>query len=288
MNNKLMPTRFFLSATRLLVSVAVASVFLASCMSSPDRYRGSLSDGMDKARDDNEGSRSVPDYPMDDDDDDGDWFWGIHVTDDPDDSEDGYESDDDEQYVPPETPVVFDGYAADRISFGFRGASNLASSEDWSAPFDGDFLVGVSTEEAALIGYLGLRVMEPGESTPFAASIEDSAGLLRIGAQFRWYPLGFQTYMSPLVDFSIGGFTMGWTYRNALTAGNDTITGDSLGGLHVSVGAGVSLARWERAEFSVRIVPEAYLFSDMTDEGFVNDFFSPLGVVKLEAEVLFR
>lgn len=262
------------------LSLAV-SAGLVSCSSVPDRDRGSLSDAMDKARDDNEGSRSVPDAPAGG----GDLPDGAWIVDPPSRSPRRGSVDADDET--PSDPLVT-GYQSDRLSFGFRGSYDLASSEPWSSPVDFDLIAGVSGENAAMLGYLGLRTVDPGEGSAFEASIEDSAGILRVGLQFRWFPFPGRQYLAPQLDVALGGFVMGWTYRNALTAGNDTILGDSLGGAHLALGAGVSLARWERAEFGLRVVSEAYLFGDKTDEGFDNDFFAPLGVVKLVGEVMFR
>ncbi len=257
--------------------VLTASVISVSCVSAPERDRGSLSDAMDKARDDHEGSRSVPDEPAGKND----MPEGAWIVDPP--RRHDRDRGNDSQREP-----LIQGSTSDTLSFGFRSSVSLASSEDWASPLDMDMLLGSSGDSMGLFGYLGLRVVDPGESSPLSASIKDSAGIVRAGFQFRWYPLSYREYLSPLIDFSIGGFTMGWTYRNALTAGNDTILGDSLGGLHLALGAGVSIVRGTRAEFSVRLVPEAYLFGDKTDEGFTNDFFKPLGVLKLEGELIFR
>lgn len=269
-----------------LYSLALlAALTLLSCASSPERSRGSLSDAMDKARDDNEGSRGVPDSPSRDDDP-----WGDDSRDSSRDRGHGRNDDSGGGYGDSgsaDAPITL-GDGTEGLCFGVRGAWDLASSEPWAAPLDLDLLLGVSGDEGEVVGYAGLRVVDPAETSAFAASIDDSAGILRAGVEFRWFPLPSLEYLSPHIELGLGGFTMMWTYRNALTAGDETIAGDSLGGLHVSAGAGISLARWSRAEFGVRLVTEAYLFGDTTGEGFVNDFFSPLGVVKIAGEVMLR
>lgn len=270
----------------LAAGLLAALVLLASCTSSPDRYRGSLSDAMDKARDDNEGSRAVPDYPYPERDDPpllppprrGSGK-GIAVN--PPSGDSPGEGEYSEPLVNLET---VDG----SLCFGFRGAEDLASSDPWEGFFDGDLLLGISTAPGEALLYVGLRGADPLPGTRVAESLDEGVGFLRAGFELRWFPFPERTWASPHLDFGFGGFYMGWTFRNPLIAGGETIEGDNIGGGILSVGAGVSLIRAKHFEAGIRIVPEVYFYDEITSEGFSNDFFDPYGVVKLSWEVLFR
>lgn len=246
---------------------AFALFALVSCASSPDRYRGSLSDAMDKARDDNEGSRSVPDYPVR-----GDY---------PQDEPEGPSVEDSS------VPLIAPGEDGGLV-FGLRGASVSQSSEAWDASFDGDICAGVGGDEGEFLFYAGVHVADPLPGSGADESIDGSVGFLRAGGELRWFPFPERTYLSPHLDVGMAGFTMGWTFKNPLIAGNETIESDNLGGAILSVGAGVYLARFEHLELGFRVVPEVYLYGDTTSEGFLNDFFAPYGVVKLSWEAYLR
>lgn len=250
-----------------VIALSLSALALVSCASSPDRYRGSLSDAMDKARDDNEGSRSVPDYPIR-----GDY---------PDDEPDG-------PYVEASGTPLFAPGEEGGLIFGVRGATVHLSSEAWDADFDGDICAGVGGDEAEFLFYAGVHVADPLPGSGADASIDGSVGFLRGGGELRWFPFPERTYFSPHLDVGMAGFTMGWTFKNPLIAGNETIESDNLGGLILSAGAGVYLARFKHFELGFRVVPEVYLYGDTTSEGFLNDFFAPYGIVKLSWEAYFR
>jgi len=154
---------------------------------------------------------------------------------------------------------------------------------------DGDVVLlaeASDTVEGVLYaGFLapGLRV-----GSDLALSVDDSPLFLRAGIELRWLPFPDWPALSPYLGGQMGGFVLIWEYKNPLYSGGATISNDSLGGLHASCGAGIYLLNLEAIKIGVSVNPEAYLFGDLTSQGFNNDYFYPVGGIRASAELLIR
>lgn len=256
----------------------MAALLFTACSSDPPVRRGSLSDAMDKSRDDYRGSRevpSVPAYGTPPGDESGAYRGSIIVI-----SPGGSEA---------PGVVLPAGAELEPPFFGARGGRSPIMSGGFISLADGDIVLlaeASDTVEGVLYaGFLapGLRV-----GSDLASSLDDSPLFLRAGIELRWTPFPDWQVLSPYLAGQMGGFALLWEYKNPLNADGYTITHDSLGGLHVSCGAGIYILNLESVKLGVSVNPEAYLFGDLTSQGFDNDYFYPVGGIRASAELLIR
>lgn len=256
----------------------MAAMLFNACSSDPPVRRGSLSDAMDKSRDDYQGSREVPSAPAyrsPPRDEPGAYRGSVIVI-----APSGSEAPD--QEVPPafDFPPPF---------FGVRGGRSPLMSGGFEGVADGDLILlarGPDGVEGAL--YAGFMATGLRAGSALAESVDDSTLFLRAGVELRWAPFPDWPVLSPYLGAQMGGFVLIWEYKNPLYSGGDTISSDSLGGLHLSCGAGIYLLNLESVKLGVSVYPEAYLFGDLTSQGFDNDYFYPAGGIRASAELLIR
>jgi hypothetical protein len=253
-----------------LCLAALAPIALSvSCSSTPTHYRGSLSDAMDKSRDDYEGDRTVPDaqrapaYPQPEAYPSYDYYGSAEATSMP---------------GGPSGPSEF--------WIGIRGGNGYYSSRDMEPLADGDVLGGGEVSPNLELNlYAGFRVNRAVAGSSLDASVKDPLLFLKAGIEGRYSPLPNWVTLSPYLSAGMGGFYMGWNFQNPLPSGYDTITSDSIGGLSMSVGAGIYLVRLERFRVAIGIRPELYLFGTVTGEGFDNDYFDYFDTITVTGEM---
>ena len=239
---------------------------LTGCMTSSSRSRGSLSDAMDKARDDHEGSREVPDDP--------DPWWER-------DDDDDYYPDNDDPYTGSTASDPYDG----PLELVLRYGDSLGGSPYFSRQRGLEIALGFEGEGLVdLLVYGGIHSLETDKNHPVYLSIGQSALLLNAGIEGRVYPFREMTFFSPYAGARIGGIYMTWSFENPLTAGGDTIFSDTVGGLSLGVCAGVDLLHTDHLRLGLQLNPEAYFFSGETGEGFENDYFGAQGFLRVTME----
>ncbi|MBN2628756.1 MAG: hypothetical protein JXA95_18985 [Spirochaetales bacterium] len=260
---------------RIIYIALTLLVFLAltACTTSSSHNRGSLSGAMDKARDDYEGEREVPDEE--------DPWW----ENDEEDSRWGDNSDRDDSYGEDYTAAPIGDVPA---TFLIRTGSTLGSGPYFSSQERYELLLGWEENNMALDFFGGLVLLDTNTAHLVSESITDGAFILEAGAEFRYYPWESLQFFSPYAGGRFGGLFMMWTFRNALTSGDDTITSDAVGGAVMGAVAGVDIIRTESLRLGVQINPEAYLFSAETSEGFDNDVFGAQGSINWSIEGGFR
>lgn len=256
----------------LCLATLAFAMLSASCSSTPAHYRGSLSDAMDKSRDDYEGDRTVPDaqrtptypqpepYPA--------YDYGESAT----------------------AASVLDGASGPaEFWIGVRGGNGYYTSRDMEPLADGDVLAGGETApNIELDLYAGFRVNRAVSGSPLDASVKDPLLFLKAGIEGRYSPLPDWPVLSPYLSAGMGGFYMGWNFRNPLPSGDGPITSDSIGGVLMHIGAGVYIVRLERFRVGIGIRPELYLFGMVTGEGFDNDYFDYFDVITVNGELAIR
>ncbi len=260
---------FLLRRACINMTVLAVAALLVSCSSEPTHYRGSLSDAMDKSRDDYEGERSVPDQRR------------VPEQSYPGEQEvvDGYQS--------PESYSSVDAASSpSEFWLGFRGGNGYYASRDMEPLADCDILAGGEVAQNLEVDlFAGFKVTRAVAGSSLDASVKDPLLFLKAGIEARYSPLPAWPVMSPYLSAGMGGFYMGWNFRNALVSGDDIITSDSIDGFMVTVGAGVYLLNLERFRVGIGVQPEMYLFGIMTGEGFDNDYFDYFDSIKLLAEI---
>lgn len=256
----------------------IAALLLMACSSDPPVRRGSLSDAMDKSRDDYQGSREVPSAPAyrsPPRDEPGAYRGSIIVI-----SPSGTDAPGQE---PPEAFDFPPPY------FGVRGGRSPLMSGGFEGVADGDLILlarGADRVEGGL--YAGFMATGLRAGSTLAESVDDSTLFLRAGVELRWAPFPDWPVLSPYLGAQMGGFLFSWEFKNPLPSGGDLISYDSLGGLHLACGAGLYILNLEAVKLGVSINPEAYLFGDLTSQGFDNDYFYPVGGIRASAELLIR
>lgn len=268
----------------LWLSVALLSLaaMYTSCVSTPERSRGSLSDAMDTARDDNGADRSVPDNDRS--------------------SPPGSVPNPNERL--PERPSANspdgnDNGSSDltsststeplRLWLGLRGANATAPDHEIKTLGDFDvFIRGEVTPKVDVTFYVGMKVANPVSGSDLDASVKNGLLFFKAGIEGQYMPFPGWKILSPYVFAGVGGYFMFWSFQNSLTAGGEIITGDSIGGMLLTVGAGIYPVNLDRFRIGVNVIPETYLFGSVTQEGFDNDYFSIFNTLKISVEMSFR
>jgi len=255
----------------LCLAALAPAALSVSCSSTPAHYRGSLSDAMDKSRDDYEGDRTVPDAQ--------------HAP----------------AYQQPEAYPAYVYYGSaeavpmpggpsgpSEFWIGIRGGNGYYSSRDMEPLADGDVIAGgEAAPNIELDLYAGFRVNRAVADSSLDASVKDPLLFLKAGIEGRYAPFPDLPVLSPYLSAGMGGFYMGWNFRNPLPS-DYTITSDSVGGFLMTVGAGVYLVHLDRFRIGIGIRPELYLFGMVTGEGFDNDYFDYFDAITVNGEIAFK
>ena len=248
-----------------------AVLVLSACTTSSPRNRGSLSDAMDKSRDDYEKEREVPDDP--------DPWWGD-------------EDEEEQEEQAPRNENQQDGNTSPgtftSLMILARGGYEFSGKPFFDEGYDGELLLGtrISPKVEAYL-YAGFNVQKTDPSHKVSESIKGDVVNLGAGIEGRFYPLPNLTYFSPYLLGRVGGFLMLWKFQNPLIAGGETIESDILGGVMAGVGAGVDLIRSEDFKLGIVIIPEISVYGDETEEGFTNDVFNSQRITRICAEAGF-
>lgn len=266
----------------LSVALLLIAALYTSCVSTPERSRGSLSGAMDTARDDNGADRSVPDYnrnpPPNSIPDPNERLPERPSADSPGGNDKGSSG----------SVSALSGEPL-RLWLGLRGANATASDHEIQTLGDCDiFIRGEVTPKVDITFYAGMKVANPVSDSDLDASAKDGLLFFKAGMEGQYMPFPDWKILSPYVFAGVGGYTMFWSFQNSLTAGGEIITGDSIGGMLLTVGAGIYPVNLDRFRIGVNVIPETYLFGPVTQEGFDNDYFTIFNTLKLSVEMSFR
>ena len=251
------------------LTVLLVLLLLASCTTSSPYNRGSLSDAMDKARDDYPDDREVETER-----DKKPWW---------------HDEDDDEEIAADDdytggSSAGQAGAAAGPVYLGVRGGNAWRSSPYFDSLLDVELLLGYGEGEAEVLVFGGLKFVEAKEESDIAESIDSGVIFLRAGIEGRYYPFGHLTFLSPYVLGQVGGLYMYWSFKNPIDAGTETIFGDAVGGMILAAGAGVNLIDTDDLRVGLSCIPETHLFTSETHKGFQNDVFDYYGTVRWAIE----
>ncbi len=257
---------------KVLFFLLIALIYV-SCTTGSPRNRGSLSDAMDKSRDDYEDERTVPDEQDE-------WYYDA--------PEEEPEYEDSEEGAPDYYYSSYPTEAQD-VFILLRGGASLVSDPYFDNPLDGEVLIGSSSEgNFGFFLFAGFKALTVQKDDDIYESIENKPFILHCGLETRFYPLKDWTLFSPYLTGRVSAFVLAWSYKNALIAGDDTIYTDFLSGFGFDAGAGVDLIQTEQFRAGVLLLPQGFLFGVETAEGFNNDVFDAYGTVRWSAEAGFR
>lgn len=254
----------------LFVSIVILSLLIPlSCTTTSTKDRGSLSDAMDKARDDYPEERELPSEPRNNDEwdreDDRDYY------------EDDWEDDQDGEYV------YYTGPTA--MYLGARGGNALYSYPYFDSLFDSELLLGTGLEKTEFLFFGGIKAVTAREDSAIKDSIDEGVIFLRGGVEGRYYPFPSWPVFSPYLLAQAGGLYMYWSFKNPLDAGSETITSDSVGGMILAAGAGINLINTDTFRLGAAWIPEVHFFYSETHEGFENDVFDAYSTIRWAIEM---
>ncbi len=270
----------FLNLTALTALFIILSLFgLNSCVTDSAYSRGSLSDAMDKSKDDYPGEREVPSESKEDP------WWN---DDDETINDSGSESDSQRESEGQETSAHASGGGnTGPVYLAGRGGNAHYSEPYFDSLYDGEMLFGFGMDHTEVFLFGGIKAVTAQEDSSLKESIEDGVLFLRGGIEGRYYPFPDLQVFSPYVLAQAGGMYMYWSFKNPIEAGSETITNDSVAGLMLGAGAGIDLIHTKLFRLGAAWIPEAYLFYSETQEGFENDVFDAYAVVRWVIELGF-
>ena len=239
---------------------------LVACTTSSPYNRGSLSDAMDKSRDDYEDEREVETER-----DKRPWWRG----------DEREEPEDDGDYA---ERGIADGGAGGPFYFGARGGNSWHSSPYFDSRFDAELLVGAREDAVEILLFGGIKAVEAKEGSDLAESVDGGVIFFRGGIEGRYYPFPKLKFFSPYLLGQVGGLYMYWSFRNPIDAGTETIFGDAVGGMILATGAGMNLIDTGTFRLGGAVIPETHLFTSETHKGFQNDVFDYYGTVRWALE----
>lgn len=245
---------------KTVLFVIVFSLF-NSCITYSDKNRGSLSDAMDKARDDYPDKREIPESE----------------------GESGYYTpwDDDEYYDHDNS-----GFDSDLVLipvdsyYSFNMGIALLSGPYFSDAVNLEVLIGNDDDHLGFYLYGALTILEENKNHDVSESIEYPY-MFDGGVEFRLVPLGRREFFSPYLALRLGGILLSWEYQNML---GDDITEDTLGGFSLGAGIGINFINTDLFRLGLSCKPRVILNSNQTVEGFDNDYFDPNGDLLLSMD----
>jgi len=240
-------------------------ILLSGCMTSSPYDRGSLSDAMDKSKDDAD-NRRVPnkrDKPA------------------PWEQDDDYNED-----ISAADEAVYYGSGEDfgSVYLGLRSGNAWVSTPYFDSLIDMEALLGFRETNVEGIIFGGIKAVTAKESSAVYDSVDEGVVFLRAGLELRYYPFPDLHFMSPFVLAQAGGIYMYWSFKNPLQAGPETIYGDSIGGMMLGTGIGVNLIDTAVFRLGASVMPETHLFYGETQQGFQNDVFDYYSTVRWAIE----
>ncbi|WP_143305719.1 hypothetical protein [Marispirochaeta aestuarii] len=237
-------------------------LLVTACTTSSPYNRGSLSDAMEKAKDDYPEEREVPSQR---------------------DRRPWWEDEEDDQSVADEAAYLASN-SSGRVYLGARGGNSWKSSPYFDSLMDAELLLSFRDAHAEAGVFGGFKSVTAKEGSSIEESVDGGVIFLRAGIEGRYYPFPDLEFFSPYLLGQAGGIYMYWSFKNPLKAGADTITSDSVGGMMLGVGIGVNVIDTDFLRIGAACIPETHLFHSETQEGFQNDVFDYYGTVRWALE----
>lgn len=262
-----------------IVSIISLGLFFACSTQPPSRYRGSLSDAMEKARDDSE-DRTVPNEP--------------NYTKSPWETENStivverrqepiqlsrsQNSSSSRMESSPDDGARLGGYYA--VSFLKTGDVVLSQSPG--------VLLNFSIDNLALEFNAGLQfnLLKPGSDTDLSLKSPHLAA--NAGVELHYLFFAEQGWINPWLGGGLGGFLWIISFRNAIYADGEKIDSDSIFGLTLWPALGVDFFRSLPVSFTLFFRPTVYIFDEFTSQGFYNDVYGPHIFSNLGASLYFK
>jgi len=130
------------------------------------------------------------------------------------------------------------------------------------------------------------------ETAELSKSLTNGVTFFDLDFTFKRLSSNNLTFAAPFCSAGFGFSVMLWKYKNPieLIENNDSelITGDSVGGYNIFVGAGLKIFQPNPFNLSVQVNPGVKIWSNKTTRGFENDYFDLMPYLKLTLELEFK
>jgi hypothetical protein len=256
------------------------------------RHRTKLSTAMEKASDTHEGDRVIetgsrphhrphPHHGPGESHPTGPTLWDLLLPSPP----------PDEDLSPPSGPGVLglpstgkdgrSGVFALSAGYGMIKGEDLYQLNHIDISFGGYF-----DEKNRLEGFIGYGYALIDKTSELHSAIKD-ASLLSIGARYKYFTTPRYTFLGHYFTVGLAFCGLSWSYQNPIWLDDREIDHDSLSGLEFFTGMGLHLAQTEHFQLGLEVLPSMTLWSAYTSEGFDNDVFGPLYMLKLRLTLSF-
>ncbi len=128
--------------------------------------------------------------------------------------------------------------------------------------------------------FVGLGQLMVDETAELDKSIDD-VWLYSIGLRYKRYTTPDHTFLGHYFTFGLSYDYLHWSYENDILVDDRTVGGDGLYGYQFFGGMGFNLAQFNNYQLGVELLPSVVLWQAYTDEGFDNDVFGTLFMLKL-------
>lgn len=186
----------------------------------------------------------------------------------------------------PHTGQELNGKAAsgpeNSLTLGFAAGTGIMKSDDLEPLYYFDISLGGYLKKKHQIElFLGFGYAQVRESGPLGSSIDDGVDLFSIGARYKYFFTPRYTFLGCYLTAGLAYDWMGWSYKNDIEVDGRSIGSDWLSGIEVFAGVGFNLAQTRHYHFGVEVLPAYVLWPYNTNEGFSNDVFDNLAMMKL-------
>ena len=128
--------------------------------------------------------------------------------------------------------------------------------------------------------FVGLGQLLVDETAELDSSIDD-VWLSSIGLRYKHYTTPDHTFLGHYFTLGLSYDYLHWSYENGILVDDRTVSGDGLYGYEFFGGMGFNLAQFDHYQLGVELLPSVVLWQAYTDEGFDNDVFGTLLMLKL-------
>jgi len=258
---------------RFLLIILLISVFLAGCGSTATTKRGKVSDVMAKASNDHKGRRHVETQePM------------------------RLEEEEETMVSEPEPATVVDSEPDNDVPFtggfaglGYERGHGFFSSKKYSAhdSYYGSLAFKGSEKwrSAFLIGYESVEI---NPSSSLYQSVSKDLSVLSIGGKAQRMFGDVKQKVRPYLEWGAGVSYLLWRYNNPVTTSSgSTVYSDSVSGITLFLGSGISIEPVKFIRISAEVVPKLHLWGDTTRLDFDNDVFEAIGLIDTNVSLHF-
>jgi hypothetical protein len=267
-----------------LILFSVLIFLIQACATGHRPPRGRLSKAMDKASNQNKGSRVVKT----------DEHQGHHNSHSPlafsreDSPERNQNPEDNGEPSLPEgpKPTQFEEEHENTGMgpFGLSAGVGLLKSDDFTEMISLDASIGISEKRSRLEFYLGGAWAGVDHTSELNDSIDNGVSLINVGIDYKRKITAEPKWHSPYFIIGAAYKRMFWQYQNRITTTQgERISSDSLEGVEVYAGLGKNFFQISGNKIGIEVFPSVTCWLPQTTEGFDNDVFDPFFMLNLRA-----